>query len=312
MSETDGRVVVHIGSTKTGSSALQATLFERRASLADVGAHYSERGVASGAHHLLAAAIHTGAWRLHRGELPDDRATYFRETAAAVRSDARAEGAHTIVLSSEYWWGSFPFSTYETLRDAFAPARFEVVAFVRRPEEWAVSSYLQAVKSGEERDFSTWFERTLRRPASGLNYFRVINRWVYLLGGEAHVLRYEDVKDNVFAAFCRAAKLDVDTAMPPSRVNPSPTRAGLEALLAVNRSDRPAPQKAAERQRIMRDHRAEGPLVTLLTPQELADLRRMVEPSDGLIARRFLGRPPPLFEADPAPNPPEAAMPSAT
>lgn len=296
------RVIIHIGSTKTGSSALQATLFQRREELAAAGGHYSAHGVAAGAHHLLAASIHPGAWRMHRAELPQEQADYFAPTAAAIREEAAAAGAHTLILSTEYWWGSFPPAMYKAIREAFGPAAFEIVAFVRRQDEWAMSSYLQAVKSGETRDFAEWAQKAVMRPGSGLNYFRVINRWAYFLDAKVHVLRYQDTKDNVYAAFCRTVGLKVDTDVAPARVNPSPTAEGVAALLTINRSDLPEAEKAAARSRAMQEHRAAGPLAMLLSREERDSLLKAFAQSDALIASRFLHREPPLFDPErPAP-----------
>ncbi|WP_226581980.1 hypothetical protein [Acuticoccus sediminis] len=300
------RVVIHIGSTKTGSSALQTALFKRRGELAGQGVHYSQlgvhfnhEGVPSGAHHLLSAAVHPGAWRMHQADLPEDREAYFRDTVAQIKADATAEKAHTIVLSSEYWWGSFPLPMYRTIAAAFAPATFEVVAFIRRQDEWAMSSYLQAVKSGETRDFREWAERALFKVGSGLNYFRVINRWAYMLQAKAvHVLRYQDVKSNVFAAFCDTIGADVDRTIPVARVNPSPSAEGVQLLLEINRSGRTDEEKRAARAEVMGSHRASGSLAMLLTPEEREATFKASRESDALIVRRFLRSELPLFDLD--------------
>ena len=284
------RLLLHIGSTKTGSSALQATLFAHRGELAAAGALYSARGVAAGAHHLLVSANHPGAWRMHLADLPEDRAAYFAATAAAIRAEAAACGAETIIISSEYYWGSQPLGVYAKVREAFPDAAFEVVAFVRRAEEWASSSYLQAVKSGERRPFGEYCRDVLLKPGSGLHAFRVINRWVKLLSARPHVLRYEETKDNVYRAFCAAAGLAVDTEVEVARVNPSPTAAGLAELLAVNRSDAADDEKARRRVQIMRQHRADAGAEPIMTEAERGLLLQAAERSEGLIARCFLGR----------------------
>nr|WP_255720653.1 hypothetical protein [Acuticoccus kalidii] len=313
------RLILHIGSTKTGSSALQATLNARRDQLAEAGALYSAHGVAAGAHHLLAASIHPGAWQMHKDELPSDRAAYFDETVAAIKAEAEEKGADTIVVSSEYFWGSLPPTVYKAFADAFRPARFEVVAFIRRQDEWAMSSYLQAVKNGEARPFEEWFEKTLQRTNSGLHYFRVINRWAYFLDAEAvHVLRYGDVKENVYAAFCDTLGINVETNIPLARVNPSPTADGLALLLEINRSDADEAEKAKQRKQVMGAHRASGSMSLLMTDTERDTIFKEAEVSDRLIATRFLKQDGPLFShavtaassLPPEPSPEPAEPPS--
>ncbi|HJK96224.1 MAG TPA: hypothetical protein RMF84_03335, partial [Polyangiaceae bacterium LLY-WYZ-14_1] len=92
------RLVLHIGSTKTGSSALQTTLYRRREEvLAAARALYPAHGVVptAGAHHLLAAALHPNAWRMHADMIGEDRAAFFANTAAAIRAQVEATGAET-------------------------------------------------------------------------------------------------------------------------------------------------------------------------------------------------------------------------
>ncbi|MBJ3774502.1 hypothetical protein [Acuticoccus mangrovi] len=289
------RLILHIGSTKTGSSALQSTLFHRRNELADVGVHYSTLGVQAGAHHLLAAAIHPGAWKMHVKDLPEDRAAYFDDTAAVIMHDAELSGADTVVISSEYFWGSLPVQVYKTFREAFEPAQFEIIAYVRRQDEWAMSSYLQAVKTGESLPFAEWFEKKLMRATSGLHYFRIISRWAYFLDAKVHVLRYQDVKTNVYKGFADALDIPVDTNIELDRVNPSPSPEGLELLLAVNRSDLSAEQKLERRREIMSTHRASGPVTLLMDGPERDLIMKVARPSDRLIAREYLHSDSPLF-----------------
>ena len=249
------RVIVHIGSTKTGSSALQATLYERRAELRAAEALYPDAGIAAGAHHVLAASIHPGAWRLHRGVLGEDPAghrAHFDAAIAAIQEEIAARPPRTLILSSEYFWSFMPEPAYAALAEAFPSARFEVVAFVRRQDEWVASSYLQAVKSGEAREFSHWVKR-FRSPESRLNYRGIIDGWAEGLRAElVHVIDYEHAKSNVYRSFCDRIGLQVATDVDIARVNPSPTPDSVSRLLDINRSDATPEVKKAQRDDVMR------------------------------------------------------------
>lgn len=302
---TTPRIVLHIGSTKTGSSALQATLFERRAALAEVGAHYSEQGVTAGAHHVLCASIHPSAWRIHAADLPEDRDAYFTEKAALIVEEAKAAGHHTVIVSSEYFWGSFPSQLYKRFREGFPGARFEVVAYVREPEEWVVSTYLQALKYGEPRTFNEWFDHWKGRWASGIHYFRVVNRWNYFLDAErVHVLRYGDAKTNVYKAFCDALEIAPDTSAPSRVVNPSPTFESVAPMLEINRSDLSDAEKTARRRAIMRAQEPTRRTLELLDAETRAEIVKLTHASVRLLERTFVHDGEPLF---PAAGPPAAA-----
>lgn len=302
------RTILHIGSTKTGSSALQVALCEHRDALAAAGVHYPVRGVAASAQHLLAAAIHPGAWRMHAGELPEDRSAYFDETVAAIRTDIEDAGAHTLVLSTEYFWGVFAPDLYKRFAAAFAPTDYELVAFVREPVAWVTSSYLQAVKSGESRSLDEWFGLALDRWNSGIHAFRVINRWNYFLNARrVHVLRYETTKANVYAAFCERLGIDVPTDVPMRRVNPSPSPEGVKQLLAINRTDLPHEDKVQQRKAIMREHAGSGSMEELVSPQLRERILTLSGQSERLLEAEF------AIPPAPAPPTPDAleSMPSA-
>ncbi|MEM8663114.1 MAG: hypothetical protein AAGF49_03195 [Pseudomonadota bacterium] len=285
------RIVIHIGATKTGSSALQAMLYEQRHTLAQAGILYSEAGVVSGAHHLFAAALHPGAWRLHANDLPEDRDAYFKEAAARMLTEAKDTGAHTILISSEYFWGSFSADVYQRIAEAFSPATFEIVAFVRRQDDWVLSSYLQAVKNGEARGLQGWMPM-VSRWYGGLHYYRVIKRWSHFLKtDDIHVVRYADVKGDVLGALCRTARFDVALKNGAKLVNPSPSARSLEQLLAVNGSELAPDEKALERARIMREQRQENGDRPVLSDADLDAIVRAALPSDRLLGRAYLGGP---------------------
>lgn len=285
------RVIIHIGSTKTGSSALQATLFRERERLSEGGVLYPDKGVASSAHHLLFAAVHPGAWRMHQQELPEDREAYFRETAAAIMAEAADGGANAVILSSEYLWGNFRPDFHARLKDAFGAHPIEIVAFLRRPDHWMVSSWMQAVKSGEKRDFPEWAEAVMKNRRSGFWYHEVLENWRAGVGAShVHVLRYEqDVKRNVFRAFCEATGLGAFAEeVVPVRANPSPDAEGLRLLLEVNRSDLDEEEKRSRRAEIMRAHRANGPTTGIVDDETRYAILRASIPSNQKIRRDFL------------------------
>lgn len=285
------RLLLHIGSSKTGSSALQQTLYRERQRLAEAGVVYPDRAIAAYAQHVLFAAIHPGAWNLHRDVLPEDRDAYFFETAAAMLEDARAAGASTLLLSSEYLWGNFPAALYEKIRTAFAACAIEIVAFLRRPDDWLISSYLQAVKSGEARDFETWAAHYMGNKNSGFWYARVLENWqAGVNASDVHVLVYEkDVKKNVYRAFCEAVGLaELAHEIRPPRANPSPDAEGVRLLLEVNRSDLADEEKRARRAEIMRAHRSYSHRPDFVSDVERRTILKTAVPSNQRILRQFV------------------------
>ncbi|WP_162901384.1 histidine kinase [Breoghania sp. L-A4] len=252
------KVIIHIGATKTGSSALQHYLHKNSSRLAQDGVCYPNVGIASGAQHLIAAALHPSAFRMHSNDLPDplpERLVRFRGMMTQALAAARSTNAHTLLLSSEYLWGEFPDSFFASWMESLAGCDVSIYAVLRRPDQWLQSSYLQALKSGQDRDFGPWLDAILES-SRGANYASVLKGWKTGIGdGEIHLCSYEDqlARNAVFSdilKFVGVSKKRVP-APPAGRINPSPSEDAMKLMLEVNKSNLPDSTKGKVRQMIM-------------------------------------------------------------
>lgn len=237
------KVTLHIGSTKTGSSALQAHLFEARHLLAEAGILYPDVGVKSNAQHVLFGAVHPTAWGMHRDELSQDikeRNRFIADSFETVFAQADAKGIDHVILSSEYLWGVLPPPRVAQLARHLKEHDVHIVAAVRRQDYWLESSYLQAVKSGEKRQFSDWLDAFLERPVRGVDFLAVLDCWNAALNPvRIDIVPYE-FKDRT--AFTRhmidtvTGRFLGSSIVPATahRVNVSPDAKGLESLLRFN------------------------------------------------------------------------------
>lgn len=267
------RLTLHIGATKTGSSAFQRHCARRRDALAEAGVLYPEQGLVSGAHHLVAACLHPTARGLHRAffrEIDRTGAEMLHQFAAEIIADAERAGAEDILLSSEYLWGAFPETFYEEWLAAFHGLEVRVLAVVRRQDDWAQSSYLQGVKNGLAESFPDWWARRSAQAHFGADFAAVLRPWAEALGpGNVRVLTYDDVVEGGDAVRALLAALDIDRlpleAPTPDRVNPSPAAEVVDLLLAVNQSGMAEAAKTEIRSIILRD----GPKRALGAPLEI-------------------------------------------
>lgn len=154
---TQLRVSLHIGSTKTGSSALQHILYANRAALEEAGVLYPDIGIVSNAHHALLGSIHPGAWALHKDRYDIEKFDYFRRGVGQAIEQALAKDCKHLVLSSEYFWGHFGPNVYATVREALSGCSVRVFCCLRDVRHWRESSYPQALKNGEMRDYKVWY-----------------------------------------------------------------------------------------------------------------------------------------------------------
>lgn len=247
------RVIVHIGSTKTGSSAVQRFMDDHRDALRAAGVLYPAAGILSGAHHLFAAMAHQGAWRMHRDVLGEPPFEQRGPLCTALAEEVAGFAGDTVVLSSEYLWTVREPGQFAELLQEAGIGSFEVLCYVREISEWLLSHYGQGVRSGNAELFRPWLTRMLRNPHSGADYAGVAERWqavAAVSGVSARVYSEASLPEGVIPDFLRHVGLDpggfaIDGY---AHVNPSPGEGEVLLLAALNASDTPEPYRALMRQ----------------------------------------------------------------
>lgn len=280
------RVVIHVGASKTGSTALQRSLDRARDALRLEGVLYSATGTVSWAHHLIAAALHDTAWQLHTDALPGDHAAYATDALNSILREARQEGCHTVLLSSEYFWSTSNYAALRTLRAATAGCEVTVVAFVREIDPWLASTYLQAVKSGYARSVYEYFRVTFERDIVSLDVLLLLARWADGLSAQVVVLPYvgrDSRPAGTLGAVLGVASLG---ALDAEMVNPSPGRGAVRRLLALNADHEQQAGRAAGARAILaadardpdrRSFRLPASLARLVPDAYRHDLARLME-----------------------------------
>ncbi|WP_134681499.1 glycosyltransferase [Paracoccus ravus] len=170
------RIILHIGSTKTGSTTLQNLMSDHRPELLRKGIWYPEIGL---------------FWQKDR---PHKQAGHAEFTPAAVadRADLRHQieaglahlpHVHTIVLSSEAF---FLNRNAARIVGYFKDYPVEMVAYLRRQDEWAGSQYAEFVAGGAvgrvEEPFAAWLDRDEVR--AWLDYEALYRHWRRVLPEE--------------------------------------------------------------------------------------------------------------------------------
>ncbi|MEL6170199.1 MAG: hypothetical protein AAFR35_16045 [Pseudomonadota bacterium] len=137
------RLILHVGTHKTGTTLIQDSLFRHRADLERQGVHYSiptgQLRVTKSAHH----GLFRGLSRFGAAE---------RAALESYRASALGSGAHTLVLSAESLMQSVDADergTWEERRARYlarlaeylAPFETEVIVYLRRPDSFAVSFF---------------------------------------------------------------------------------------------------------------------------------------------------------------------------
>ncbi len=277
------QLVIHAGVHRTGTTSLQQALHASRAALA-------ARGIAYPGAEVNQQAL---AWALHR-----------RQSGAAevraVLADARATGAHTVVLSGE------DFAIHRDLGwlgPVAAETDTRVVFYLRRQDHWLMSWYNQHIKWPFDPRKSRMDPQAFLAAIGDfhwIDYEATLGRWAAVLGDSRigiGVVEPGQVTD-VTADFLD--RLGVGPASGPDGLRPEASRANDSLpvhMLEVARHLGLYELKAGRRSKLLNALRAgladkapQPPVTTVYSPAERnAVLARFAAPNRA-VARRWLGR----------------------
>lgn len=221
------RLVLHIGTHKTGTSALQQSLADARPDLLAHGVLYADTQRPPFPHLPQHCSVYHAAVAGDAQAQALERKTLCDEFAAS--------GAHTLLLSEE------GLSTpSDKVTQFFAPLASDfdthVVCFLRRQDLFVESLFNQFVRE-KARHESRPLLGFLRAPGvrERLNYHAMLSRWKHL-PAQVHALEYSAaVKGPGIAASFLGAIGISGLSLPESRSNVSPD---MRLILAMNRMNR--------------------------------------------------------------------------
>jgi hypothetical protein len=212
------KLILHIGTHKTGTTALQQFLYANRARFRALQVHYATPPHGLQDANFVANALNVGKERVVQ---------QFLATQTAL---AHRRGAQTIIVSSENFYAMSVLDAMQrrqvcanaverdralidTLRSLMPDgiASTQVVCYFRRPDRYAESLYSQHVKRGIIFDGTFAEFLPIIKPA--LFYNEHIRAWSDVFGKDHCIARlYEPVRGDVVSDFCRNVLCMEDTA----------------------------------------------------------------------------------------------------
>lgn len=209
------KIILHIGMSKAGSSAIQKMLNDHREALRPQGFCYPLTG---------------RKWGLAHYEIVH-QVRQQNSTEAMERALRECEGALTGILSCEGFW-LFSDEQVALLARALVAHETTVVIYLRQPVRYLRSSYRQAVKVGRTiLDWSEYYEAVGKR----LDYPGVLRRWSRWF--QLRVRVYEAARCGVDRDFCALLGLqDLSERIATRRINKTPCDGVLRCILQVNRT----------------------------------------------------------------------------
>lgn len=226
-----GRICVHIGAHKTGTSTIQAGLTWNRATLKAAGWLVPLAGTIDriGGHTHLALQL-----RPEQAGRPDALRLMRREIARS--------GLQQTLISSEAFW-ALPPEALRSLGQRLAGLDVVVIAYLRPQDAWLQSRWAQFSKSphraGKARDdFATWVGKVLDPAAGGAfehrnirqqaDYLAKLEAWADVFGRDAikvQVLERPGLQPNLFHHFlgvCGVLRAEGFVVPPDKNVTPGP------------------------------------------------------------------------------------------
>ncbi|WP_380054334.1 glycosyltransferase [Falsihalocynthiibacter sp. SS001] len=205
------RVIVHIGATKTGSTFIQHMLEKNRPALLRAGVWFPEIGLFWQKNRPHKQAGHSSLTRSALKNLPEFR-EYVEAGLALMQGNI-----HTIIVSSEAF---FLHKHAPAIADYFEGYPLEMIAYLRRQDEWANAQYCEFAAGGAVGRVDVAFDEWLNKPETKelLDYRIPLDAWSRKIGRENVKVRvFEKAQlhgNDLVSDFAEATKLPELASMP--------------------------------------------------------------------------------------------------
>lgn len=210
-------LVLHIGTQKTGSSALQhylagnaAALLQKNVCYVSAGREETHRSSHRDLVLALGGKLDSSIWQQVRTEI------HQRENSINV-------------ISAEGFW----FEDPSDVRRQLPEGEIRIVAYLRRQDQYLQTLWKQAVLGGRKHDFESWRERV---PFRG-EYLATLDKWASEFGADALVVRPYDRSGerDTIGDFCKQLGIEhAPAATEAERRNPTPRLEVVQFIRALN------------------------------------------------------------------------------
>ncbi len=197
-----GRLVLHIGMHKTGSSSIQRFFSRNRHLLRMLGVSYPDAFAPDGKrlskHNNLFEAMS------HEKDMGEPHPVYGPSETMIVELADEVRRSKVTLISAEGLSGEFDIfaERFSVLRDRVPVT---VIVYLRRQDDWIRSFHAQMVRMGEMRSLPEFLEDPdVQRH---LDYADLLGRWETALGRDTLQVEIFPPRDNLLQSFLKAASL---------------------------------------------------------------------------------------------------------
>lgn len=316
------KCILHIGTEKTGTTAIQEYLRSNRSELQKRGVYHP---VAADTEHSsqweFVAIVHHAPWNQDTGR---ELGITDKVSQDAFRDQLRetldqefqaAENADTLVVSSEHFQSRLyldrEISALKDFLEAWVET-FEILVYFRRQDELALSLLSTRLKSSAQVTLDNIL-KTLNSAPKYYAYDEIYARWVKAFGDEAMRPRIYDPEhwpeDGLVADFCVATGIPKLSSV-PHRQNRSLNRQGFQFIHALNHLFPNPPGDRSDEKRAELVRRVgqlfAGKYYPLSQHQAISFYRQFDKANERLRSMAFPEKDAPLFSEDFSQYPEEA------
>lgn len=203
------RIFLHIGLEKTGTTAIQWSLWEARAELARQGVLYPERIGRSNHSNHMHLAIACAAWERTEDlrtfcrvpETAEDQPTFAQAVRRELAREVEKARPETLVLSNEHLSSRLlEPDEVSALHRLLAPLSedIRVIVYLRRQDDLFLSYYSEQVKRKCPYRLEAFEDRPL-----WLDFRATLDRWGEVFGEENLIVRsYPPESGDILIEFC--------------------------------------------------------------------------------------------------------------
>ncbi|QEP42053.1 hypothetical protein D5085_02185 [Ectothiorhodospiraceae bacterium BW-2] len=298
-------IYLHIGTNKTGTTAIQQFLHNNRKPLLKHKILYPKAGCDHIAHYHFSYAMGF----IHESKKQHPQTIDIKGLYDEFQAEKERFQPEKIIISSEMF--VLP-GEIERVKQFFEPYEVFIVIYLRRHDHWWLSLYNQAVKSRQNPPWQRGINAFLcfhhRRRLVYSNYRSLIDKWANVFGKEHILVRPYEKKQNlpnIFSDFLQtigAESQTIDTTKITQPINRSLSPYVIQIMDVVQRTT----MSDKSYHKIMHylyhlDIPSESN-ATLLSREMAMALIEANQEDYGYIAREYLGREDDILFYDPLPN----------
>jgi len=187
------RIILHIGTPKTGTSYVQRGLFDNRAQLSQQGICVPLSGADPYALETDEPVIvhNQLAWAIAESRpISGFSRNEIIESWPKIIAEIRSSRCHTAIITSEvFYWEMDTLDQIEQIKSQLAEFDVFVWVYWRDPAEFCESMYLQAVK---DWDYSDSLGEFIAENIERFMLLRRLKKWGRVFGTKSMLIRYYD------------------------------------------------------------------------------------------------------------------------